>query len=313
MNQKERSLATILDTDLRSFGRQIRPLPGIRHAGHRAAFIEQLVESVRRVGYVSVVSKRDLSLDRCNPLSELFDPLKSAILQMRQGNIEEAFWLVFLFVHFGKSLSTGWRLVRDVYGALGNPPYWDWSRTSASPKLFRQWLKANQATLRGGDGIPRRFGNHRKYESLDADSANGTGEVVETYVKWVGPPGTHQMLMQKAEQQAGSDPRKAFNSLYQSMNAVKRFGRTARFDYLTMIGKLNLASIEPASAYMQGATGPLAGARLLFGGNSTNVATLDAWVSQLEAHLGLYFGMQVLEDALCNWQKSPGKFIPFRG
>jgi hypothetical protein len=94
------------------------------------------------------------------------------------------------------------------------------------------------------------------------------------------------------------------------MDAVASFGRTARFDYLTMVGKLGLAQIEPGSTYMQGSTGPLQGARLLFG-EAASAAALDAWLVELDGVLDV--GMQVLEDALCNWQKSPEKFIPFRG
>jgi Alpha-glutamyl/putrescinyl thymine pyrophosphorylase clade 3 len=99
------------------------------------------------------------------------------------------------------------------------------------------------------------------------------------------------------------------------MKSVVSFGRTARFDYLTMIGKLGLASIEPGFAYMGGATGPLRGARLLFFGSATaggvTPRQLDAWLAELDAYLGV--GMQVLEDSLCNWQKSPGRFLRFRG
>jgi Alpha-glutamyl/putrescinyl thymine pyrophosphorylase clade 3 len=100
------------------------------------------------------------------------------------------------------------------------------------------------------------------------------------------------------------------------MDDVVSFGRTAKFDYLTMVGKLQLAPIEPGSTYMQGATGPYQGALLLFCGNARaelSQSELEALLVQLECHLDLYFGMQVLEDALCNWHKSPGKFKPFRG
>jgi hypothetical protein len=38
---------------------------------------------------------------------------------------------------------------------------------------------------------------------------------------------------------------------------------------------------------------------------------LEEWLVQLGAGLGV--GMQVLEDALCNWQKSPVQFKRFRG
>ncbi|MGH9895455.1 MAG: hypothetical protein ACREA0_26415, partial [bacterium] len=239
------------------------------------------------------------------------------VLRQRQGQIDEAFWLVFLSVYFGKNRRTGWRLARDVYGGFGSG-LWDWVRISSRPEDFRQWLAAHQATLRGGDGIARRFGNHRKYESLDASSPKGPcpAAAFESYVRWVAPPRTHQMLIQEAQRQVGGNPRQAFDHLYRSM-AVASFGRTAKFDYLTMIGKLGLAPIEPGATYMHGATGPLSGARLLFGGRTTaplRASDLEAWLVELEAHLRLgTHGMQVLEDALCNWQKSPRTFVPFRG
>ena len=94
------------------------------------------------------------------------------------------------------------------------------------------------------------------------------------------------------------------------MGVISRFGRLARFDYLTMIGKLGLAPIEPGSTYMQSSTGPVEGARLLFETNNSP-KTLDRWLVDLGTQLKV--NMQVLEDALCNWQKSPDRFVPFRG
>ena len=296
-----------------SFGRRIRRLPGIRDAAKREALIGQLVESVRRVKYVSVMRKRKLSDRRADPNDEMFDPLKAAILNERAGISDEAFWLVFLFVHFGKHAKAGWRYAREVYGRLGGPDRWDWAAISKDSSGFRKWLDARQEGLKR-EGVPRGFGNHRKRQSLDAYKINGTGDAVESYVSWVAPPRTHTELMRQAHEQANGDPRQAFHRLYRSMNSVKSFGRLARFDYLTMVGKLGLATIEPGSTYMGNATGPVDGARLLFGGRTKaalSVADLDAWLVELGAELDV--GMQVLEDALCNWQKSPGKFVPFRG
>jgi Alpha-glutamyl/putrescinyl thymine pyrophosphorylase clade 3 len=70
------------------------------------------------------------------------------------------------------------------------------------------------------------------------------------------------------------------------------------------------AAILPGLPYLKGSSGPLNGARLLFGRNEP-AETLDLWVAQLGESLGV--GMQELEDALCNWQKSPDRFVPFRG
>ena len=98
---------------------------------------------------------------------------------------------------------------------------------------------------------------------------------------------------------------------YDSLDAVTRFGRTARFDFLSLIDRLELADIAPGHAYLAGATGPLRGARLLYGDDDRPTRELEALVVELETYLGV--GFDPLEDALCNWQKSPLSFKPFRG
>lgn len=309
MKRRDGEIACRLTDGLFSFDKDNLPLLGIRDAARRDAFVAQLLESIHRVQFISVLSNRKLNDRRAEPNDDLFDPLKAAILQQRRGNIEEAFWLVFLFVHFGKHVRGGWRYVREIYGRLGSTDRWDWATTSANPAQFRAWLDSHQNDLKP-KGVPGGFGNHRKRESLGAYSANGTGAVVESYVAWVNPPRTHQELIQEALRQANGKPQVAFDRLFNSMAVVRRFGRLARFDYLTMVGKLRLAHISPGSAYMQGSTGPVKGARLLFG-TQDRAEVLDTKLIQLDGQLDV--GMQVLEDALCNWQKSPDKFKAFRG
>ena len=92
--------------------------------------------------------------------------------------------------------------------------------------------------------------------------------------------------------------------------AVRRFGRLGRFDFLAMVGNIGLAEIAPTRAYLSGATGPLKGAKLLFGEDAP-AAVLDKWLVDLNGYLDI--GMQVIEDSLCNWQKSPSLFVQFRG
>jgi hypothetical protein len=121
-------------------------------------------------------------------------------------------------------------------------------------------------------------------------------------------------MIQELHTKVGQDPKAVFDSLYGSMNSVMGFGRLGKFDFLTMLGKLGVAPIEPGSAYLVGATGPLAGARLLFAGASNAKTTARELNGQLiELNSFLNVGMQVLEDSLCNWQKSPNKFVSFRG
>ena len=295
---------------LTQFQDKVHHLPGIQSAARRQTLLAQLVESTRRVKYVSAIKDRDVALRRADPRDELFDPLKAAILFQREGRFDEAFWMVFLFVHFGKHSRGRWRYIRDVYGRLGDPDYrWDWAATIADPRAFCEWLHAHQQQIKGSRR-PGGFGSHRKYQTLDAYSSRGTGQAVVTYIQWVGPPRTHQELMNQALDAAERNPRAAFGALYRSMDRVASFGRTARFDYLAMIGKLDLATIEPDSPYIQDSTGPLSGARLLFG-HQHGPRLLNQWLIELESQMGV--GMQVMEDALCNWQKNPDMFVPFRG
>ncbi len=305
MRPGDRSLGASMLRILTEYHHDVRPMPGASTDERKQAFVEQLVESVRRVRYVEVLRGRRLSHRCIDPAEECFDPVKAAILEFRAGNVDEACWLVFLFVHFGKHRRGGWRYIRDIYGRLGTGR-WAWDEVSNNLRGFRAWLRRHLDEIRRpGAG----FGNHRKYESLNADSEAGAGSVVASYVHWATSQGGHARMFARAISDSNGDPGTAFHTLYKSMEVVKRFGRTARFDFLTMISKIGIADIRPSTAYLIGSTGPAAGAKLLFGDLPTG--TLEAAVADLGRRFGV--GMQVMEDALCNWQKSPEKFKAFRG
>lgn len=300
---------------LRHVAANVRQLPGIQPAGHLETLVCQIIDSVRRIDFVRRISREYAGISplRADPNSDLFDPLKGAIWHYHQQNHDEACWLVFLATHFGKHAVDGWRLCRDIYGKLGGPGRWDWHSISPNPDAFRLWLNQNIARLRG-DGVRRRFSNHRKYESLLSPNGSGTADVLSSYVAWIAPPRSHREFVMRAHREVGQNPRDVFAYLYKSMKAVDRFGRLGRFDFLTMLGKLDLAPIEPDSAYLKGATGPALGAKLLFLGSPTarcNPDTLQNYLDELDETLSI--GMQALEDSLCNWQKSPARYRLFRG
>lgn len=296
---------------LQDYSQNHVPLLGAATAARKNALVAQMIESLRRIEFVKRIAVRPLDPRRIDPASELFDPLRAALLQFRSGDLDEAIWLVFLATHFGKHLHDGWRLTRDIYRGDGAP--WTFARVANNPAAFEAWLGDAYDWLKG-DGINRRFGNHRKYETLRTDSARGTNKVIRSYIARVGANRGHAGLLAEVQGDIGTDPKAVFDELYHSMGTVISFGRTARFDYLTMVGKLGLAKIEPGIPYLIGATGPLNGARLLFR-NDKNAALSPDDLDQMVAKLGTYLGvgMQVMEDALCNWQKSPDKFIAFRG
>lgn len=289
---------------------QTASLPGIRDSQFRETLIEQIIDSEQRVRYFELLRNRDLDPACIDPSDPGFDPLKASLVHNARGDFDEAVWLVFLFVHFGKHPVAGWRYIRDIYGRLGSNEHWTWERTSSDPTMFRFWLHDHQDDLLSQPG-PRGFGNHRKYESLNAWGRTGTGEAVESYITWVLDAGdNHEERFAESLKQA---PSIAFDELYRSLRAVTRFGRVARFDYLVTLMKLGLLPVEPPHSYIQNATGPLCGARLLLreDGETGTPSELEQELQALSEQTGIT--PDVLEDAVCNWQKSPGKYIRFSG
>lgn len=198
-------------------------------------------------------------------------------------------------------------MLKQFYSMLNSGQILTWEYISNNMTHFHVWYDHNHT------GITRAFGNHRKFETLKANSQEGPKRVFESYVNWVGPNLSHQQMI--SDRINGIDehvPGVLFDELYNSMGAVVRFGRTSRFDYLTMLGKVGLVNIEPPETYLGSSTGPIKGARLMFGHQSA-----DVYKSKLELfENGLSLGpmaMQVLEDALCNWQKSPTEYKLFMG
>lgn len=308
MNAMEKeAMADSLLERLEQFDTYVAPVVGVRPFENRLAFVWQLIDSLQRIEYVStMVHRRDrMSPERANPASPLFDPIQAAIL-IHDHDFEEACWLVFIATHCGRNLRKAWLLSRELYGGLGQDS-WTWSEVSGDPIAFRTWLRENRSDIQGT------FGNHRKYESLN-DGPKGTGYVVESYVHWVMSFGSHAQMFAQASVAAQGNRRSAFRWLYESMRQVLRFGRTGRFDYLTMIAKVGLANIEANSTYLNEATGPLRGARLFFDGqidSGSSARDLEVRIAELDNNLGV--GMQALEDSMCNWQKSPNRYTSFRG
>jgi hypothetical protein len=311
VTERHRHLAERLGAGFDAYEAEEGPLPGLTPA-RRNSLVWQLVESSRANMYVEHLCSVDLSAAAADPSDAWFNPIKAAIIRHREGEDDEAFWLIFLLTHFGKHRRARWRYVREVYGALGARAQWTWERVTADVDAFRQWLDANQLRL-NDPAQPHGFGNHRKYESLAGWTEAGTGSVVASYVAWVGEPPHHRIRFDEVTgSQTGAAA--AFDALYRSMQAVHRFGRLARFDYLSMVGKIGLADICPGRAYLRNSTGPLKGARLLFQATrqaDMSPAMLEQHAATLRDYLGVTF--DVLEDALCNWQKEPSEFSRFRG
>jgi len=296
---------------LETFSQRQRELRGLNSNDRTEALVLQIISSLRRVDYIQRFHEREPHPVRLDPRSPLFDPLKAAWLAYnKRGDVDEACWLTFIATHFGKHSIDGWRLARDFYGAFNQRNSWTWTEASSDLGTFYDWLD-NQWPVLLGDGVSRRFSNHRKYESK---APKHLKQVLGSYIELIQREGGHRRMMVSIHKEFGQHPKEAFSGLYEKMSGVKRFGRLGRFDFLTMLGKLGVWPIEPDSAYLAQATGPLLGVKLLVSGDrqaAISPAELQQVLDAIDSSLGV--GMQVLEDALCNWQKNPDKFVLFRG
>ena len=206
------------------------------------------------------------------------------------GDIDEAIWRSFLAAHFGRPSARGDKQIQSASRflcAFLKEPFWTWKRVSKHPEALHEWLfecADDLATLA--------FGNHRKYESQKPDSI---WTVIESFVSLANEYGSPMGLMAVDE----DEPIDEFDILYRRLRPLKQFGRTGRFDFLILLLDLGLVSAEPRSCYLRGATGPLKGAKKLWGERSPK--ELDELAADISERLDV--SPIVMEDALCNWQK----------
>lgn len=281
---------------------------GLTNNARRSVLAAQLVDSERRIVYLNQVAARATSPSLYTPFSGSFDPLKGAAVYSRNGQVDDAYWLVYLATHFGKHKSDGWNLTEDFYGRFMQGGIWDWQAATQNPNAIELWLTQNYPVVTGA-GRSRRFGNHRKFETLKP-GPRGTGNALRSYIDWVGGYGSHSAIINAAQQQVGQNPQEVFSYLYRELDSVSKLGRLGKFDLLCNWSSLMIAPIFPDKAYIAESTGPKIGAKLLFGNLLTN-GSLELACVGLSEYLDV--SPQAIEDSLCNWQKSPENYIYFRG
>jgi alpha-glutamyl/putrescinyl thymine pyrophosphorylase-like protein len=285
-------------------------LPGLKKSAWRETLIKQIISSLRRIAYVHAIRDREVSASRLDPHQAAFDPLKGASFLMRRGELDEAVWLTFVATHFGKHKDDGWKLAANVFGSFGARPIWTAKAYGRAPDGFLEMLTSHRDALsdmrRSG-----RYSNHRQYQSKAPEFIART---FRSFYDWQFSEGGFPQLIRGVHKARGQNPTEAFDVLYKSLGVASGFGRLGKFDFLTMLSKLHIAPIEAGSTYLVGATGPLAGARLLFfkdRDHAVSARALQARVDALDDYLKV--GKQVIEDSLCNWQKRPDRYEYFRG
>lgn len=280
---------------LHAYQQEHGDLVGLQPNGAEDTLIRQMIASMRRTEYIRFFDRREHSQRRCDPNDWMFDPLIAAHTLRNEGRMDEAVWLVFFATQFGKHAVDGWKLCANIFGSFGDGPIWTKEKYAESPEDFVAMLNANSASLAVAN-IAGQYSNHRRYVSRKPDSIAMT---FQTAYAWLFKFGSFSDHVRDVHRRRGQEPKGAFDELYTSMKSVHTYGRLGAFDFLTMLGKLDLAPILPGSTYLVGATGPLRGARLLFhGATDYPIAPreLQARFDYLDGFLKI--GMQPLEDSV---------------
>jgi len=214
------------------------------------------------------------------------------LIQMARdsGDLDEAVWRCFLAAHFGRASANDEQIrsASKFLCAFGAEPFWMWQRVCGTPEALRRWLSEHIVDLKSLS-----YGNHRKYESK---RPKAIWVVMESFVMLAQEYGGPLELFRIDPK----DAPKGFDLLYRRLSPLRQFGRTARFDLLVLLSDLKLISAEPASCYLEGATGPLQGAQKLWGKRS--IKHLEKMAADLAERLSV--SPIGVEDALCNWQKA---------
>lgn len=284
-------------------------LNGISDDAAKDCLIRQLVDSVKRVNFIFAIKSRNIDEERKNPASEIFDPLRGAIKYFQEGNLNEAGWLIFLFTHFGRHKSTKDNLLKSFYGRFGEENVLTYDFVYNNLNDVREWIGENETILRQSG----KFSNHRKFQSIKAFSNSGTGATIKSYCDLIGP--SHEEFYSNINRDNQKSPEEKFDYLYKLFfKNLVGFARLGVFDLVTMLGKIGFVEAIPGSPYIQNSTGPKKGTTLLFGvPENTSGKELNAYLQDFGKALDLPFAMQIVEDAVCNWQKDTKNYEYFSG
>lgn len=261
----------------------------------------QLIESEQREAEIKQLLNSEIDPEVINPQSDKFNPIK-AIIYLKDKDYDEACWLSFLLIYTNDSEQADWAFMRKLYAAtdLKLHTALTWQQVNKAFDQRMALLEQLSSSLALSDPKPK-FGHHRAYESL-----NHLPVVFSSYIEFINEQGGHQALFRP--EQSALDKTAYFQTLYAVVRKnIYRFGRLSTFEYLCLLGKFELAEVEPNSCYIAEASGPKRGALLLFGMLSDN--QLDDHAIGLADYLNV--GYQQMEAALCHWQKSPNRFEKF--
>ncbi len=259
---------------------------------------QQTKDSISRIQIYKAYKRRALNADE-NGLSYYQSYVPFVLSQRSSIKSKEKVWLLFLATYFGKSNSSKWELFKR--SAFDN------SKNLISYSSIEGDREKYFNHLRSFDFYKNaNYSNHRKFIAKKLDGDKG-------FIR------SANFLMDNIEDYIFDHPEK-FDIVYNSALKIPNFGRMGAFDFTSSLCKCACNVLEPTDLYLKNSTGPLIGiGELLKIGEIENQSKKDkvklgndllVWFI---ANTNIFMCAQVLEDAICNWQKSPAKYKKYFG
>lgn len=258
----------------------------------------QTLDSIKRIQIYESYRERAQNADN-DSLSYYHTYIPFILTQRKTISLENKIWFLYLATYFGKSRKSKWDLFRrasfdsnnellSVEGILSNR------------KNYFDYLKSIDF-FKDAD-----FSNHRKFiaKRLEGNKGfiNSSNYVLDNLSKFLFTSFV------------------SFDEVYCRSHKIPNFGRMAAFDFTSSLCKCELKVKEPESMYLKNSTGPLVGLgyflKMANGKNITKANKVKFGNELLEWFLknsDIFMVAQVLEDSICNWQKSPKSYMRYFG
>ncbi len=258
----------------------------------------QMVDSIRRVTIFRTYFDRARQAEKKN-LSYLHTSNPFTLAQRSSLTMETRVWYIYVATYFGKSNTSKWKLFNKAT-----------FKDDHSLITLEDILENREdyfSYLRGLNFFNNgKYSNHRKYTKKSLDGGKGVFS-------------SFYFLIENLDL---FTPAKAtpFEEVYRNALKIPNFGRMAAFDFTCNLCKCGLYVNEPESMYQSHSTGPLSALNdmLILSGvknvtKNLQISLGDELLSWFKTNSDIYMLAQVLEDSICNWQKSPNEHIRFFG
>lgn len=258
---------------------------------------KQTYDSIRRIMIYETYKTK--AYQAVKDKKSFFDTSTPFVLGQRTDlSLQNRIWIIYLATYFGKSNKSQWTLFnRATFYSNYDIVEFGWIKSDIN-EYFDYLL-----TFDFFENCT--FSNHRKFTAKSLEGEKGLFKSARYFMENIETYTPYNMMN--------------FHDFFKASQKIPNFGRLAGFDFTSSLVKCGFNIYEPQSMYAEHSTGPLqALADLLkLTKNDSSVGAAKKLAKEMmewfKSNSEIFMLGQVLEDAICNWQKDKDKYIRYTG